>query len=92
MPTLVVAMALVVVGLTSGLRDIGALLVLATLLLFFGGAAVLMRPRRRILDFDIARLPVDGSATDAFLPGSTRGCGLPCPLRWPAWPCCFSAR
>jgi hypothetical protein len=66
-PVLVVAMALVLVGLTSGPRDIGAFLVLIALLLFFGGAAVMFRPRRRILDFDLARLPVDGAATEAFL-------------------------
>jgi hypothetical protein len=69
-PTVVVGMALFVLvpfGWTSGWSSLGAILVLVALLLVVGGTAVMFRPRRRELHFDLARLSIEGAAARAFL-------------------------
>jgi hypothetical protein len=69
-PTIIVAMALFLVALlalASGSTSLGAILVLAAILLFLGSGMVMFRPRRRALGFDITRLSIDGASSQAFL-------------------------
>jgi hypothetical protein len=69
-PTVVVGMALfliVLLGLASGSVSPGSILVLAAILLFFGSGMVMVRPRKRALTFDLARLTIDGASSQAFL-------------------------
>jgi hypothetical protein len=69
-PTVLVGMALLLVvafGWMGGGFNIGAVLVLVACLALFGSGTVALRPRRRTMGLDLARLSIDGTETPAFL-------------------------
>jgi hypothetical protein len=70
LPTIIVGMALfltILLDLASGSTNPGTILVLAAILLFFGSGMVMFRPRRRAFTFDLTRLCIDRTSSQAFL-------------------------
>ena len=69
-PTVLLGMAFFLVapfGWLSGGVDPVAALVVVGCLAFFGSVAVLLRPRSRVVDLDVARLSIGDEPTPAFL-------------------------